>query len=487
MTSSPTEVKDLTDFDARVLAAKHGNLVAYGKAVYGYDLEPYQLAWEQALETMNRVVIVCPPDTYKSTTVQLWAERAIGKDPERRILWLMNAGAQSQKRVNTIATTIEGNRVYQAAFGIKPDFKTGWTKEQLYVQRRNNWPDPTLMGCGLTGPYQGSHFDTIVIDDPTDQQDVRSPTTMEMQRQQIRGVVLDRLEPGGRVIVILTRWGENDLIPMFKEIGFTIIQMPVMGDYPWGPTISDRRYPMVSMPTLKRDKGPALFDLTFMCNPRGMSGGLISLEDLHYWDDSNLPTTASLGLMAVDPAASKRAGSDPSCLAMGLLEPRSKRVFVTDIIRKRMSGPQLETFIAQRFNRTAGIIRIGVETAGYQMTLMQNLKMRHPELPLMELPYRSRRQSTRTPHGLDRDKVNRALALQVKLNMGQILLPSWDEKTLERHMPKFEDMTVEDELISFQADMGHKHDEVMDVLSFLGAMAETYQRSQDLMVRLRPG
>lgn len=485
VTQQLTSPNDLSDLEARAIAARNGNIISYGKAIYNYDLEPYQLAWETALDTMDRVVIVCPPDTFKSTTVQLWAEKAIGLNPERRILWLMNAGAQSQKRVNTMATTITSNRVYNKAFGIKPDYKSGWTREQLYVERKHNWPDPTLMGCGLFGPYQGSHFDTIVLDDPTDQQDVRSPTTMEQQRNQVRGVVLDRLEPGGRIIVILTRWGENDLIPLFKELGFTIIQMPVIGDYPWGPTISDRRYPMVSMPSLRRDKGPALFDLTFMCNPRGMSGGLISLDDLHYWDESNLPTTASLGLMAIDPAASKRAGSDPSCMAMGLLEPKSKRVFVTDIIRRRMSGPELETFIYQRFHRTSGIIRIGVETIGFQMTLMQNLKKKYPELPLMELPYRTRRQSTRTPHGLDKDKTNRALALQIKLANGNILLPSWEGKLADIHTPRFEDTSIEDELISFQADMGHKHDEVMDTLAFLGAMAETYQNNQSLLVRLR--
>lgn len=485
--ASPS-VDTLSDFEAKVFAAKNGNLLNYAKAVYDYDGEPYQLAWEHALRTRDHVVIICPPDTFKSTTVQLFIEQTIGLNHEERILWLMNAGAQAEKRVNTIASTIKGNRVYRAAFGVRPDYDSGWTKQALYVKRKHNWPDPTLMGVGLDGPYQGSHFNRIIIDDPTNQKDVRSPATMELQRSLLRGVIMDRLEPGGQIIAILTRWGEEDLVPTFKEIGFTVIQMPVLGNYPWGPTISSRRYPESGIPQLKRRSGP-LFDLTYMCNPRGLSGGLISLDNLHYWDADSLPTTATLGLMVVDPAASKRAGSDPSCIAIGLLEPRTRKVYVTDIIRRRFTGPELEDFIYNRFSRVSGIVAVGVETIGYQMTLMQNLKRWHPDLPLMELPYRSRRQTTRSSRGLDRDKVNRALALQVKLNNGEILLPAWEGKARDNHTPLFEGVSIEDELISFQADMGHKHDEVMDVLAFLGALAETYSPAGagGLLVRLRAG
>src|SRR3989304_1933354 len=108
--------------EERALAARiPGDLSIFAKAVHNMDLEPYQLAWEEALNSMDRVVIVCPPDTFKSTTVQIWIERAIGQDPNIRILWLMNAGEQAEKRVMTVAQTIDSNPVYRRAYHIQPD------------------------------------------------------------------------------------------------------------------------------------------------------------------------------------------------------------------------------------------------------------------------------------------------------------------------------------------------------------------------------
>ena len=100
-------------------AARNGDLRTYAKAVHNYDFELYQDAWAEGLETLDRSVIVCPPDTYKSTTVRFFVEQAIGRNPNIRILWLMNAGDQAQKQVMTISQTIKGNNVYRAAFGIE--------------------------------------------------------------------------------------------------------------------------------------------------------------------------------------------------------------------------------------------------------------------------------------------------------------------------------------------------------------------------------
>lgn len=472
-----TEVLDRSTItmEERVLAARHGDLEDFALAVHGLEVEPYQAIWEHALDTLDRVVIVCPPDTYKSTSVQLWIEKAIGKDKNRRILWLMNAGAQSEKRVMVMSQTIESNEVFGKAFPkVKPDYKSGWTKQALYVERDLDSPDPSIMGVGLDGPYQGLHFDTIVIDDPTNQKDVRSPTTMEMQRAIIRGVVTDRLTEGGRIVVILTRWGENDLVPTFEDMGYTIFQFPVLGEYPWGPTISNRRFPMSRIPTIRRDKGDALFNLTFMCNPRAMQGGIINRDHIKYWDKDNLPQNATLSLMAVDPASSTKATADPSCIGIALLDARNRACYITDVVTKRMEVPDLEAEIVKRARRTAGLVGIGVETVGFQMSLVQALR-RNYHLPIRELPYRTRRQSTNRAIGLDRDKLNRAIYVDSKFASGQLFIA--------HGLPLFEGVSYEDELVGFD-NSGRGHDDRMDVTAFLCAMADAYS-TPSISVRIR--
>ncbi|KKL71156.1 hypothetical protein LCGC14_2097750, partial [marine sediment metagenome] len=273
----------LSELAVRAMAARDGDARTYAKAVHRREYEPYQDAWAEALETRNRTGIVCPPDTYKSTTVRDFVEREIGKNPEVRILWVMNTGEQAQIQVMAIRATIESNNVYKAAFDVREDTDAQWTKNVLFVLRHSDDPDPTLMGTGLNGPYQGLHFNIIIIDDPTDQDDVKSPTTMAAQVEKIRGVILDRLVEGGRIVFILTRWGANDLVSTFKEMGFTIYEMPVVGDYPWGPTLSPVRFPMEKVERIHRDKGDILFALTFMCNPQAVRGNVILREHINYW------------------------------------------------------------------------------------------------------------------------------------------------------------------------------------------------------------
>src|SRR3990170_7973623 len=51
-------------------AARNGDLRTYAKAVHNYDFELYQDAWAEGLETLDRSVIVCPPDTYKALDLE---------------------------------------------------------------------------------------------------------------------------------------------------------------------------------------------------------------------------------------------------------------------------------------------------------------------------------------------------------------------------------------------------------------------------------
>ena len=479
MVSAPT--KPLTIQDRAALAQDNRTgLDIYSKAVHGLELEPYQLAWEEALNTLNDVVIVCPPDTFKSTTVQHWVEREIGFDHDTRILWLMNAGEQAQKRVMAIANTIQHNRIYRAAFNVEPNKESGqWTNTVLYVKRddpESNPADPTLMGCGLNGPYQGLHFKIIIIDDPTDQEDVRSPATMQLQEEKIRGVIRDRRVDGGRQIVILTRWGQNDLVPVFESMGFTIIEMPLMSDeyvgLGWGPTLSANRFPLTKVEQMRAEKGDALFQLTYMCNASALTGNIINREHIRYWDNRTLPTHPLNIFMGVDPAASEKTWADPRAIVTVGIDTRTKNMYVLDVYAAVVDVPKFELEIVNRAKRTAGLRAVGVETKAFQLSLVQYLK-RHRKLPLVELPYRSRREAMHGVLGIDQDKVSRASYLDSLFISGRLFIP--------RNLPLVNGISYEAELCSIPTG---KHDDRMDATVFACALADAMYSTRD-RIRLR--
>ena len=227
----------------------------------------------------------------------------------------MNAKTQSEDRLVTMGQTMVHNPVYRAAFGVEPDYARGWNKSQLFLKRATVRPDPTVMATGFLGAYQGFHFKRIVIDDPSDQDDVRSPVVMDAQRERLRGVLKDRVEAGGSIDAIFTRWGESDLLATFIDMGFRVVQMPIMAEYPWGPTISNTRFPIERMAQLKQESGDVLFNLTYMCDTSAVSGFLIKRDHLRYWDTATLPSVPMPLFVAVDPAASLKTSADRSAIA----------------------------------------------------------------------------------------------------------------------------------------------------------------------------
>ena len=467
--------------ETRAMAARHGGLEAYAKAVHNMELEPYQLSWEAGLDTGNRLVIVCPPDTFKSTTVQFWVERQIGLNPEIRILWLMNSGDQAAKRVMTISSTLKSNNVYRKAFpNIKEDRDAMWTKTVLFVKREREDPNPTLMGSGVNGPYQGQHFDVIIIDDMTNQEDVRSGNEMALQVSKLRGVISDRLVDGGRMVSILTRWGENDLVPTFEEMGFRIIEMPILGNYPWGESLSPKHWPLRRIEAKRIEKTDAIFNLTFMCNPLGMEDGIIKQSSIKYWNRDNLPNRPLLAVMAVDPASSTKSWADPSCVGVALLDTKTRAIYVTDLWTGRLEVDDLENEIVKRGLRTSKLVAIGLETIGFQLSMLQRLRRKYRNLPFRELQYRTKRQILMKAGGLDKSKIGRAVYIESKFLSNQIFLPDPEEQKLIN----VDGVSIESELCRFPTP--GLHDDRLDVISFMSAIGDSYS-SRNIKFKIKRG
>lgn len=468
-----TATADLSPTAVRAMAARDGDQEAYASAVHNIEYEPYQMTWVEALETLDRVVIVCPPDTYKSTTVRHFCERMIGKNPDVRILWLMNAGEQAQKNVMSISSTIKSNNAYRQAFHVTENDEAQWTKSVLFVDRSFVSPDPTLMGTGLNGPYQGLHFDIIVIDDPTDQEDVRSPTTMEAQRQKVRGVILDRVVEGGRIVVILTRWGEDDLVPTFASMGFDIFEMPVVGEYPWGETLSPGKFPPERIARIHRDKGDSLFNLTFMCNPSAVEGNIIKREHINYYDEDWKPEGHMVFFMGGDPATSVQTWADYNALATVGLDYKTMNLYLMpNLFAARMESQDFELEVVRRCKRQAGLQGIGLETVGFQSSLMQRMRRNH-QLPYVEIPYRTRRNVQTRAVAIDRDKVGRALYLDRLFSTGKLWMP--------RRLPLLDGVSLESELCSVPFG---KHNDRFDAIAFACILAEAAM-PQSVPLRLR--
>jgi hypothetical protein len=69
-----------------------------------------------------------------------------------------------------------------------------------------------MMTAGVGGPLTGKEANVIILDDPVkNDQEANSPTYREHLWEWYRATLYTRLEPGGAIILIQTRWNQDDL------------------------------------------------------------------------------------------------------------------------------------------------------------------------------------------------------------------------------------------------------------------------------------
>ena len=238
--------------------------------------------------------------------------------------------------------------------------------------------NPNLHCVGIGGSVQGHRYDEIILDDPSTWDDVRSPATMDGQRFFVRTTLLERFPPGlkppdglGRMVVVLTRWGDEDLVETFRELGFRIVTMPALGywdrralcqncgedrdpdqwsllqrcehcesleppEMVWGdePLWPERE----SRETLEaqRDAEPIEFELVKQGDPRAVSGNTFKVENIQRKEMPE-PNAFEQVIQFVDTAGGKkRDRGDYFVMATLGIRDEGREVWAIDCIRERL-------------------------------------------------------------------------------------------------------------------------------------------------------
>ncbi|MEU8919454.1 terminase family protein [Kitasatospora sp. NPDC048545] len=169
------------------------------------------------------------------------------------------------------------------------------------------------VGGGLTG--KGAHL--AIVDDPIkDDADAQSPTMRRKLWEWWQAVLLTRIEPGGSVIVIQTRWNEDDLAGRIlageTASDWIIIDLPAIADSEndalgrkVGEPLWPARYGRRALAAIRRSVGERVWWSLFQQKPRPQEGGVWKRG----WIDNARVTPVQFGglemariVVAVDPS-----------------------------------------------------------------------------------------------------------------------------------------------------------------------------------------
>ena len=154
---------------------------------------------------LKRLIINMPPRHTKSEFASyLFPAWMIGKKPNMKIMQATHTADLSIRFGRKVKNLME-TKEYQALFDVR------LRSDSKAAYRWETDDGGEYYAAGVGGNIAGRGADLFIVDDPHSEQDAMSPTALENAWDWYTSGPRQRLQPGGAIILVMTRWGENDL------------------------------------------------------------------------------------------------------------------------------------------------------------------------------------------------------------------------------------------------------------------------------------
>lgn len=237
------------------------------------------------LGMVRRLLVTMPPRHGKSELgskyFPLWY---LDRFPDRRVILSSYQGDYATEW--SIKTRdLARENIADLSFGLNPN-----------IQRGNFWMTDqggSMQAVGVGGSITGKGADLKIIDDPVkNNEDAMSQASRDKQWDWWLSTASTRLEPGAIVVLIMTRWHEDDMggrvIGNFKDHGeeWHELRFPAIAevDEPQigrleGEALWPGRYPLPELKKIKQSKGAFWWSAMYQQRPAPIGGGMFKLAD----------------------------------------------------------------------------------------------------------------------------------------------------------------------------------------------------------------
>lgn len=310
----------------------------------GFQAARHHVTIAEALEdvsdgTCKRLIIVMPPRHGKSTLAsEMFPAWFLGKNPNKRVIACSHTA--------TLANTFSR----RARAKIR-DHRYPW--KDLRIDRESasvqNWNLEGYRGgylsAGVGGSITGHGADVLIVDDAVkDSQEARSPTVRETTYDWYISTAVPRVEPGGAIVLIGTRWHTDDIIGRVLEAEgdeadggqWRVIHLPAINDE--GEGLWPERFTMKDYLDKKAQVGLYNWAAQYQGNPVPEGGAIIHAEWLRWYELPQMKYERII--QSWDTGYKTEEGNDYSvCATIGL---SFEGYDVLDLWREKVEFPELE-------------------------------------------------------------------------------------------------------------------------------------------------
>ena len=218
---------------------------------------------------------------------------------------------------------------------------------------------------GVGGALAGRGADLAVIDDPHSEQDAImgefSPELWDKTFDWFNTGPRQRLQPGGRIAIVMTRWSTRDLTGMVlkkaqefeKASDWEVIELPAI--LPSGTPLWPEYWTIEELNKVKADIPIQRWSAQYQQNPTASEGALIKRGDWKRWE-GRLPD-CSMIIQSWDTAYMATQRSDYSaCTTWGVFETwtadkKVNNLILLDYWKDKLEFPQLKLKVRELYDR----------------------------------------------------------------------------------------------------------------------------------------
>ena len=173
--------------------------------------------------------------------------------------------------------------------------------------------------AGVGGSITGRGADLLIIDDPHSEQDAMSKTAMENAWEWYTSGPRQRLQPGGAIVVVMTRWSETDLTERLIEAQskdvhadqWEIIDFPALKED--GQPIWSEYWKKEQLDAVKASLPVSKWNAQWQQQPTSEETSILKREWWQIWDKDSMPQVEYI-IQSYDTAFSARTTADFSAI-----------------------------------------------------------------------------------------------------------------------------------------------------------------------------
>lgn len=412
--------------------------------------EPYHLLLSAALFLASfgytkRLIVNMPPRHGKSELCSYWFPLwYLNTFPDRRVMiasYQATIGAGFGRRVR--------NAVKENAQNLRIRVAGDAASQYAWATNAGGW----MYGTGIGGVLTSRGADVALIDDPIkDAKQAQSQTIRQNAWDWYLSTMRSRIEPGGAIVVIQTRWHEDDLAGRLLQASrdgtgehWDVLSLPAIAEADEAPSLYGlqpftrrkgealwpSRWPVEALQELVKGVGGFdswVWSALYQQRPSMRDGGIFTraMFGHRYAELPRLTERSPVGsgimrtIQAIDTSYGEGVGSDFSVIATGGMDLTD--VYAIDQWRGQVEFPELRRAVMEQAERHSPD-KILVEDTGAGRSLLQALR-RDTRLPLAKV----------APIG---SKISRAESTTPAWAGGKVKLPAeapWVKQMVAEHL-----------------------------------------------------